>query len=390
MRHRNRLPVLIALWCLPAVLWPASSPAAQPTRPARAILFLIDAVHWQAMERLDLPTLEGLAKQGVYFKRAHCIAPDHPTTGPYGRLHTTSLPNPTLQSGTLFIRPDSKMIQECFWPEQLTAHAVNITAYRSLNRGFHYSMMLHNADDEAVIDYATDLMRKADIRFARFHLQGPGTGGTASVKTTQDVPWRKNIWGEGSPYIAALTNADRLLGEFITALKQMDRWDDTLLVVMPDHGQASQGWHPPMQEEGWVLPLIFVGPGVAKGRTFDYAETIDVAPTICHLMGLDPPTTGPGSGVVLREVRTDFDGDPPKRPQRVRKINEQIRDYRLLRGKLLTRSLDDAAAERAVIVAGRSFFGTARILQWHEAGSVDALIKTNDEVLAKLQAAVRR
>ncbi len=366
----------------------ASSTALAAERPARAILFLIDGVHWQAPQRLNLTNMQALAKQGCYFKRAYCLAPDHPTTGAYGKVHTTSVPNPTLQSGTLFIRPDSRMIQECFWPEQLTAHVVNILAYRSLNGGFHFSVMLNGGTDAESVDWALRILRKADVRFARFHLQDPGSAGTQSTKVTDDVPWRGNIWGEGSPYIEKLRKADELLGRFVDALKAMNKWDDTLLVVMPDHGQASQGWHPPMQEEGWMLPLIFVGPGVAKGRIFNYAETIDVAPTICDLMGVDPPTTGPGSGVVLEEVKADFRGDQPKRPQRVRTINEQIRDYRLLRSKLLVLAQNDAVAERAVVLAGRQFYGIDRIFDWHEVGPVERLIETNRQVLKDLRAAL--
>ena len=82
------------------------------------------------------------------------------------------------------------------------------------------------------------LLKKADVRFARLHLQGPGTAGSRCAKVTDDVPWRRDIWGQGSPYVAALRNADRLLGEFVAALQEMDKWDDTLLVVMADHGQA--------------------------------------------------------------------------------------------------------------------------------------------------------
>ncbi|MBN1344269.1 MAG: sulfatase-like hydrolase/transferase [Phycisphaerae bacterium] len=358
--------------------------------PARAVLFIIDGVHWQAPERLGLGTMRRLASQGVYFKRAHCLAPAHPTTGAYGAIHTTSVPNPTLQAGTLFLRPETKMVQECFWPERLTAHAVNIIAYRSLNRGFHLSAMLNEASDEVVTRWAIRFMEDADVRFARFHLQDAGTAGAACAKVTEDVPWRGNIWGEGSPYVAALRKADGLLAEFVGALKRMGKWDDTLLVVMADHGQASGGWHPPMQEEGWLLPLILVGPGVAKGRVYDYAETIDVVPTMCDLMGVKAPSVGPGSGVVLEEVRAGFVGEAPKRPHRVRAINEQIREYELLKAKLTALAANDPVAGRAVVLAERGFYGIDRILDWHETGSIDGLIETNRRVIGELERAVLR
>jgi arylsulfatase A-like enzyme len=72
--------------------------------------------------------------------------------------------------------------------------------------------------------------------------------------------------------------ADELLGAL------MRKYDDTLLVLMPD-GAPRWGWHGIQQEESWRLPFAAHRPGIAKGRTVAYAENIDVALTIAALMG---------------------------------------------------------------------------------------------------------
>jgi len=377
-----------AIRCLPIVLATAGGSPAETRKPSRAILFVIDGMHWQAPKRLGLTNVLRLADEGTWVTQAYCILPAHPTTGPYGKLHTTSLPNATLQSGTLFIGPGTRMVQECFFPKRLTAHGVNITAYRSLNRGFSYSMMLNGGPDAAVVDWGIDLFKRADIRFARLHLQDAGSAGAKCTQTKDDVPWRRNIWGQGSPYVSALRNADTLLGRLVDALKQMGKWSDTLLIVMADHGQATTGWHPPSQEDGWITPLIFVGPGVARGRVLEYAEHIDVVPTLCDLMGVEPPCKGPGSGVVLNEIKVCHSGKSPARPQRVRIINRLIRDYLLLQGKMRVRVPSDPSLERAIVLAERQFYGVDRILDWHEAGTLDQLIQTNRSVIEQIRQAL--
>ncbi|MDJ0591686.1 MAG: hypothetical protein QNJ72_17100 [Pleurocapsa sp. MO_226.B13] len=55
--------------------------------------------------------------------------PWHPTTGAYGEMHTTSLPNPITMAGNLFLRPNQKMLQDMFPREVDTAIAMIIRKY---------------------------------------------------------------------------------------------------------------------------------------------------------------------------------------------------------------------------------------------------------------------
>ena len=53
----------------------------------RAIVFLIDGLHWQAPEKLHMPVLNKLIGQGTYINKSWMIVPHHPTVGDYGKFY---------------------------------------------------------------------------------------------------------------------------------------------------------------------------------------------------------------------------------------------------------------------------------------------------------------
>jgi len=226
----------------------------------------------------------------------------------------------------------------------------------------------------------------SDIRFMRIHLQETGAGGWTCHRTTENVPWRRNIWAEGSPYVAAARNADRLVGQFAQRLEQMHKRSDTLLVVAADHGNAPTGAHPPLCEEGWTTPLVFAGPGIAPGRVLDDAEHIDIVPTICHLMRVDPPNRDGASGRVLREILAGETPPPEETPQRVHELNVLLSRYAIVQAHLTAASRKSPALETEANLAERKFFGLHRVTEWPQAGSLDHLIAVNREVLQSLEA----
>jgi len=248
--------------------------------------------------------------------------------------------------------------------------------------------MLHNTSDTAAIDHALALLGQQDIRFMRIHLQDTGNGGWQCHATAEDVPWRHDIWGAGSPYVAAACKADQLLGRFIDELRRMGKWADTLLVVTADHGNAPTGAHPPVSEDGWITPLLFVGLRVARGRRFDYAEHLDITPTICSLMDVEPPNRDGGSGRVLQEILEGQDANSGQPANRVQELNELNRQYTMVRAQLLVLSQNNPALAQEVDLADREFYSLGRFTEWHEAGSIDRLLETNRRVLKRLEASL--
>jgi len=118
MRQSNTRNIWTTVCLLGAILGGAAdiASAQDSVKPKRAVLFIIDGLHWQAPDRLEMKNLKQLAEQGTYFRRAHLLPPYHPTTGDWARLHTCSIPNPVMLAGTLFVRSKQKLIQDSFFP----------------------------------------------------------------------------------------------------------------------------------------------------------------------------------------------------------------------------------------------------------------------------------
>jgi hypothetical protein len=99
---------------------------------------------------------------------------------------------------------------------------------------------------------------------------------------------------------------DLLLGQLLEALEDAGTYDDTLLVVASDHGEAFTVGEPirapttgNLGELAYVT-LFVKEPGQREGRVVDApAELVDVLPTVADVLGLEVP--GPLDGRSLRD-----------------------------------------------------------------------------------------
>lgn len=355
------------------------------------ILFMIDGLHWEAPARLNMPVLNQLIKEGTYIPKSYMIVPHHPTVGSYGELHSCSFPNPVLHTGTLFIRSGNRMLQEQINPLGPTGFVVNTPAYRSVARGFTTCIQDVSLSDAQVVQQAILLLDNRPFRFMRIHLQHSGDQGVMVAMNSEGKPWACNIWAEGSPYVEAVEQADRLLGQLIDFLKKSGRWEETVLIVTSDHGQSSVGWHPMLDEDSWMTPLVFAGKGIARGRKLDYFEHTDLAPTIAWICGAEPPNCDGGSGQVVRAVSATQPADAVKSEPCIRTINRQIREYNLLHAELVLASREDKRLANLLAslsnqnLTPEPFYDPDRITDWYKAGSTANLIKANQKIIDKMK-----
>ena len=101
--------------------------------PPLVILYMIDGMHWQAPEKMDMPFLNSLIKEGTYIQKSYVIVPHHPTIGDYSKQNSCSFPNPMLHQGTIFISPENKMIQETISPKYKTDFVV-LSQHQKISR----------------------------------------------------------------------------------------------------------------------------------------------------------------------------------------------------------------------------------------------------------------
>lgn len=366
---------------------------AQPAAK-RVILFMIDGLHWEAPEKLNMPVFNALIEQGTYIQKSYMIVPHHPTIGDYSKFNSCSFPNPVLHGGTLFLKPENKMIQEVFSPEQQTAFVVNVSAYQSVSRGFSTCIMDGTLSDNQVVARAIEILETQHPVFMRIHLQTPGGKGFEVSQSSPDKPWYRNIYGKNSPYIKAVENADKLLGQFIGFLKKTGMWNETVLIITSDHGQSKIGWHPLFDKDSWMTPLLFVGPDIAQGRRLSYFEHTDLAPTIAGLLGKKAPNTDGGAGISIKEIMENNDASHYQPPMYIKTINEQIKEFNVLKARMIIASEDDSYFSNIIALLENEFstpepfYHQDRILDWYKAGTAAHLVEANEKILKQMRQAL--
>ncbi|MFW6067586.1 MAG: sulfatase [Myxococcota bacterium] len=113
-----------------------------------------------------------------------------------------------------------------------------------------------------------------------------------------------------------ITYHDDEMGKFIERMKKLGLWEDTLFVVTSDHGEefeehGSWGHGHSTYQELLHVPLLFRMPGtVPEGaRVPTVVSTMDIAPTVLEISGVDPMPAAEG-----RSLAGYFRGEPPTGP----------------------------------------------------------------------------
>ncbi len=296
----------------------------EPDKPRRTILFVIDGLASGIEQKIDLPHFSALKQEGTLFREVYLPLAAHPRFSDSYPFHS-SLPNAVLMSGSVFIgQPGIRQnyIQHSF-TERPTAFVLDAYVYGEVADGFTiFEDTSKGIDsltfrDDMAVEAAKAVILADDPEFMRIHLQGPGSSGYRTQRP--GMPYTDNVWHPESPYALQNQFVDGLLGDFVQWLKNNGLWDGTVLMVMGDHGQNEAGGHPPYEPGGNVTQLLVAGGGIKKGVEYDYAEIIDVAPTIAWLHGVRPPLFS--NGRILRELR-----EGEERPADLPRLMEQLDD----------------------------------------------------------------
>jgi arylsulfatase A-like enzyme len=108
-------------------------------------------------------------------------------------------------------------------------------------------------------------------------------------------------------YSGELTMMDRWLGRFLDRMEELGLFENTLLILLSDHGVA-HGEHgvvgkdpPALYPELTDIPFFIRHPGGKRaGETSDYyASTHDVAPTVLSFLGIEPPRPMDGHNLLV-------------------------------------------------------------------------------------------
>lgn len=105
-------------------------------------------------------------------------------------------------------------------------------------------------------------------------------------------------------YDATLRHADDALRDLFGELDRLGLTDEVTVVLTSDHGEEFQEHgllnHTQLYQEVMRVPLVVIHPRVGPGRYEPLVESVDLAPTLYELAGLEP--TGRPSGVSFARV----------------------------------------------------------------------------------------
>jgi arylsulfatase A-like enzyme len=118
-------------------------------------------------------------------------------------------------------------------------------------------------------------------------------------------------------YDEMILYADSTLGDFLTNIKKMGLYDNTLLIVSADHGESFEHGYkghggPYLYQQEVRVPLLIHLPRQKTGFLVkSNAEQVDIAPTIVELLGMRDPGWFEGESLT-RAMFEGYDSQQPK------------------------------------------------------------------------------
>lgn len=282
-------------------------------------------------ERPTSPHMDALAQDGI--RLTHLVPSSSWTRPSVASLLTGLYPS---GHGAVdrydLLRPDlpslADALSENGWASLGIASNPNIAPLWGFGSGFgryvYLDFMEHqSAIDEEVSDIATDALRDLAGRpwFIYAHFMGPH--GPYEPPEPYRAAFKSREYDDSKPvsrfmrmrdlYDAEIANTDAQVGRIVEELKRLEIYDNTLIVLLSDHGEAFfehgvLGHGRSLYEEEMRVPFLVKLPGgtVTDITREQLVEIIDVAPTILDLLGLPPEARFQGEsakGVLLKDAQ---------------------------------------------------------------------------------------
>ncbi len=304
-----------------ALLASACGPEVREGHPHSALLVTLDTTIPEGLSCYGgpdglTPHLDALAAEGVLYENARTVtpitAPSHASmfTGLYPLRHSVRM------NGSMALPADARTLAELaresgFRTAAFVA-AVVLMGEFGLDQGFERYDEPHERvteDDSSrpggeIVDRAVawlDELDEGERFFAWVHF--------FDVHSPYRPTDAHRARAGGDPYLGELAYVDDQVGRLFDALRARGLYDDTMIVVVADHGEAlernREKTHGTLVfDTTLAVPLIVrhVDGWNAGTRSSDVVSVVDVFPTLVEALGLDAPNDIDGESLFRRAV----------------------------------------------------------------------------------------
>jgi predicted AlkP superfamily pyrophosphatase or phosphodiesterase len=284
---RNRI-VPLALLCSALLTTPNAH--AQIAGVKHVVIIGVDGMAPFGIEAANTPVMDDLMERGSWTMRARGVLPTSSSpnwasmimgAGPEQHGITENSWQKPDHDITPIATSDGTTFPTIFWllkqqrPKSIVGIFHDWDAFGDLmEKGIADRKMDCKGPDEAV-EKAVDYFKETKPAFTFIHLDHVDHAGHSEG-------WRTPA------YIAAVENADLLIGKTVQGLKDAGMYEATTLIVTSDHGGKGKGHGGDTMAE-IEIPWILTGPGVKHGYEIPrIVNTYDTAATVAYIFGLKP------------------------------------------------------------------------------------------------------
>lgn len=284
-----------------------------------------DRLGYSGYPRARTPNLDYLAREGACFYNAYSpvplTLPSHCSimTGTYPLFHQVR------NNGFYYLSPESITLAEIMKENGFTTAAFvssfTVDSRFGLDQGFDfYEDKFH--EDEILKNFRSE--RRADQTFGCFltwldknhrlpffvwlHFYDP------HLPYNPPSPFKEKF--QKNPYDGEIAFVDFIIGKLIDSLKNKNLFENTLIVIAGDHGEAlgerreiDHGLF--LYDNSLKVPLIFFCPRILPSKKiYSRVRLIDIMPTLLDLMGITSPKQIQGISLkpyILGQKKEDLD-----------------------------------------------------------------------------------
>ena len=263
-----------------------------------------DGLAGNRVEAAQMPVLKSLMEQGAWTLQARSILPSSSAcnwatmymgAGPEMHGYNTwgsrkpDFPSVALGANGIFptfitvLREKFPQMNICsFYEWEVIGDLIDNKAV-----SFHKHIPMDSTRGRAITDAYIACIKEQKPEFSMCIYDSP------------DAEGHKHGWGSDE-YMSRLAELDAFLAEIIEATKDAGIYENTLFMVVSDHGGIDRG-HGKTTMDEMEAPLVFFGPGVRKGCKIDVpVMRYDTAPTIAYIFGAEAPEVWRGR--VIKEI----------------------------------------------------------------------------------------